>query len=98
MMTSAGTTYADTVNLLLPDGYIPETIPASSTIESKFGTFRTEVKYTPAGEGRPAEIQAVQTMTFVPFKGEPEEYEQYRAFAKEVSNAYSARIVLISSQ
>ena len=37
-------------------------------------------------------------MTFVPFKGEPEEYEQYRAFAKEVSNAYSARIVLISSQ
>lgn len=98
MMTSSGTTYADTVNLILPDGYIPETIPASSTIESKFGTFRTEVKYTPAGEGRPAEIQAVQTMTFVPFKGEPEEYEQYRAFAKEVSNAYSARIVLISSQ
>lgn len=98
MVILSGSTYADTVNLILPKGYVPETTPASSTIVSKFGTFRTEVKYTQATEDRPAEIQAVQTMTFVPFKGEPEEYEQYRDFAKAVSNAYSARIVLISSQ
>ena len=98
MVSSAGSTFADTVNLILPKGFIPETMPESSAVVSKFGTFRTEVKYTPAEDDRPAEIQAVQTMTFVPFKGEPEEYEQYRSFAKEVSKAYSAKVVLISSQ
>ena len=98
IVISSGTTYADTVNVILPSGYIPETLPESSVIESEFGTFRTEVKYTGAEEGRPAEIQAVQTITLVPFKGEAEDYEQYRSFAKEVSKAYTAKVVLISSQ
>lgn len=94
LVSSSGNTYSDTVRVVLPVGYAVETIPTSTEIESRFGVFRTEVTCNPASEDAPSDISVVQTVTLTPFDAPAEEYEAYRAFAREVSKAYSARVVL----
>ena len=78
----------DIVELTIPQGYVVESIPNTSEIVNPFGTFHTQVAQV---DGK---ISIIQTLTLVPGRYPKEEYEQYRAFAKEVTKAYSARIVL----
>ena len=78
----------DVVTVILPEGYVIETIPSTSVISNQFGTLETEVH---SEEGK---IHVVQTLTLNPGRFAAEEYEVYRNFAKEASKAYSGRIVL----
>lgn len=78
----------DVVTLVLPEGYGVETLPSTSVISTCFGTLETEVEHE---DGK---INVVQTLTLNPGRFAPEEYDVYRTFAKDVSKAYSGRIVL----
>ena len=78
----------DVVSLTLPEGYTVESLPESSTISSPFGTLQTSVVFA---DGK---IDVVQTLTMNPGRFSAEEYDLYRTFAKDVSKAYSTRVVL----
>lgn len=78
----------DVVSLTLPEGYTVESLPASATISSPFGTLKTEVTFA---DGK---IDVVQTLTMIPGRFTKEEYDLYRTFAKDVTKAYSTRVVL----
>jgi hypothetical protein len=78
----------DVVTVVLPEGYEVEAIPATAVISTQFGTLETEISQE---DGK---IHVVQTLTMNPGRFAAEEYEVYRTFAKDVSKAYSARIVL----
>lgn len=78
----------DMVSLTLPEGYTVEALPASTTITSPFGTLQTEVTFA---DGK---INVVQTLTMLPGRFSKEEYDLYRTFAKDVTKAYSTRVVL----
>jgi hypothetical protein len=78
----------DVVSLTLPEGYTVESLPASATISSPFGTLQTEIVFA---DGK---IDVVQTLTMNPGRFSAEEYDLYRTFAKDVSKAYSTRVVL----
>lgn len=78
----------DVVSLTLPEGYTVESLPASATISSPFGTLQTEVTFA---DGK---IDVVQTLTMIPGRFTKEEYDLYRTFAKDVTKAYSTRVVL----
>ena len=77
----------DVVSLTLPEGYTVESLPASATISSPFGTLQTEVTFA---DGK---IDVVQTLTMIPGRFTKEEYDLYRTFAKDVTKAYSTRVV-----
>lgn len=87
-------TYADTVCVVIPEGYVPESIPSSMQLDSRFGLFKSDVVYAPSTEKEQGSIKLVQTIRTIPFHAPAEEYASYRNFAKEVSKAYSAKIVL----
>ena len=74
--------------LTLPEGYTVESLPESSTISSPFGNLQTEIFFA---DGK---IHVVQTLTMNPGRFTAEEYDLYRTFAKDVSKAYSTRVVL----
>ena len=78
----------DVVSLTLPEGYTVESLPESSTISSPFGTLQTSVVF--AG----GKIDVVQTLTMNPGRFTAQEYDLYRTFAKDVTKAYSTRVVL----
>lgn len=94
MLNPIGRGTSDTIKVVLPDGYIPEALPQTSSVESKFGTFKTEIVFIPKDENKSASIDIIQTLEYIPFDLPAEDYEMYRVFAKEVSKAYSAKIVL----
>lgn len=78
----------DVVSLTLPEGYTVESLPESSTISSPFGTLQTSVVFA---DGK---IDVVQTLTMNPGRFTAQEYDLYRTFAKDVTKAYSTRVVL----
>ena len=82
----------DRIVLKLPQGYIVESIPSTSTVTSQFGSLRTEVCcYDEDGIRR---IEVRQTLKMNTGRFGSEEYDSYRNFAKEATRAYSSRIVL----
>ena len=82
----------DRIVLKLPQGYIVESIPSTSTVTSQFGSLRTEVCcYDEDGIRR---IEVRQTLKMNTGRFGSEEYDSYRNFAKETTRAYSSRIVL----
>lgn len=85
------TTMSDTVRLVLPTGYIPESLPSSDRIESPFGSFVTEVAY----DEKEGSITLVQTISLFAGRFTKEAYADYRTFARSVSRAYDGRIVLV---
>ena len=85
------TTMSDTVRLVLPTGYIPESLPSSDRIESPFGSFVTEVAY----DEKEGSITLVQTISLFAGRFPKEAYADYRTFARSVSRAYDGRIVLV---
>lgn len=85
------TTMSDTVCLVLPTGYIPESLPSSDRIESPFGSFVTEVAY----DEKEGSITLVQTISLFAGRFPKEAYADYRTFARSVSRAYDGRIVLV---
>lgn len=85
------TTMSDTVRLVLPSGYIPESLPSSDRIESPFGSFVTEVAY----DEKEGSITLVQTISLFAGRFPKEAYADYRTFARSVSRAYDGRIVLV---
>jgi hypothetical protein len=92
-------TYADTVVFVLPQGYVPESMPESSVIESPFGRLATELTYTPAdmASATPGKIVVVQKLELFAGRFSRERYADYRTFARNVSRAYDSKIVLTSN-
>lgn len=84
-----GSTIMDCVSLTVPEGYAIESIPQSGTIECQFGELNTAVLVN----GNT--ISVTQTLKLHPGRYPKEEYATYRTFAKDVSKAYSSKIVLI---
>ena len=84
-----GSTIMDCVSLTIPEGYAIESIPQSGTIECQFGELNTAVLVN----GNT--ISVTQTLKLHPGRYPKEEYATYRTFAKDVSKAYSSKIVLI---
>ncbi|MBQ7899009.1 MAG: DUF3857 domain-containing protein [Bacteroidales bacterium] len=82
-------TIMDCVSLTIPEGYAIESIPQSGTIECQFGELNTAVLVN----GNT--ISVTQTLKLHPGRYPKEEYATYRTFAKDVSKAYSSKIVLI---
>ena len=89
MVIGRGRTLSDTVRIALPDGYEVESVPASDTITSDFGTMETRI----LAEG--GYLNVVQTIVLKSGTFPKESYSEYRNFARDVSKKYSARIVLI---
>lgn len=98
MEVSNGWTISDTVRVELPEGYVVETLPPSSVISTAYGTLTTEVSILPTSGSGNAEvardIMLIQSLTLNSGRFPKEAYAEYRAFAKEVSKAYSCRVVL----
>jgi hypothetical protein len=82
----------DVVTVKLPEGYSVESIPSSSVISNEFGTMQTDVQLSE--DGAVKTLYIVQTVTMHPGRFPKEDYELYRTFAKDISKAYSARVVL----
>ena len=72
--------------------YSIETMPSSSEISTQFGNLQTDVNLIDSeGEKR---LVVSQTLTLLPGRYSKDEYDIYRAFAKDVSKSYSSRVVL----
>lgn len=84
-----GSTIIDSVSLTIPEGYAIESMPESGTIECQFGELGTEVRVDDNV------VSVTQTLKLHPGRYPKEEYASYRTFAKDVSKAYSSKIVLI---
>lgn len=91
MEVDAGMTVADTVSVKLPSGYVPESLPASSIVESQFGRLVTEVSYNEDS----AVVDVVQSLTLYAGRFPKDSYTDYRAFARSVSRSYDGKIVLV---
>ncbi len=91
MEMDAGMTVADTVSVKLPSGYVPESLPASSIVESQFGRLVTEVSYNEDS----AVVDVVQSLTLYAGRFPKDSYTDYRTFARSVSRSYDGKIVLV---
>ena len=91
MEVDAGMTVADTVSVKLPSGYVPESLPASSIVESQFGRLVTEVSYNEDS----AVVDVVQSLTLYAGRFPKDSYTDYRTFARSVSRSYDGKIVLV---
>lgn len=87
----SGGILADTVRVNIPEGYVPEAMPASVRLESRFGIFVSDVTYDEAL----SRIVVSQTIRLNAGRYSRDMYSDYRAFAREVSKAYGARVVLV---
>lgn len=83
----------DVIVLHLPYGYTLEGVPEDVSIDSDFGALTSTIKVSE--DGRTIEIH--QSMKMKPFRKPAEEYGAYRDFARAVGKAYSANIVLKTS-
>ena len=82
---------SDTVRVVLPSGYIPESLPSSDRIESPFGSFVTEVDY----DDEKGSVTVVQSLMLFAGCFPKDAYTDYRTFARSVSRAYDGRIILV---
>lgn len=82
----------DEVSVLLPEGYSVEAMPSTSEISTQFGVLKTDVQLVDAEDGKKMVVS--QTLSLSPGRYSKDEYEVYKTFAKDVSKAYSARVVL----
>jgi hypothetical protein len=82
----------DEVSVLLPEGYSVEAMPSTSEISTQFGVLKTDVQLVDAEGGKKMVVS--QTLSLSPGRYSKDEYEVYKTFAKDVSKAYSARVVL----
>lgn len=90
----SGRTLTDIVRVQLPSGYIPESLPATSKVDSQFGCLMTDVSY----DADSSVLTIVQTLTLYSGRFPKEEYADYRTFARSVSRAYDGKIVLVRKQ
>ena len=91
MEVNAGMTVADTVSVKLPQGYVPESLPASGIVESQFGRLVTEVSY----DEDASVVDLIQSLTLYAGRFPKESYADYRTFARSVSRSYDGKIVLV---
>ena len=84
----SGRIICDTVRVDIPEGYVIESLPSSSTIKSDFGALDTIIS---ADEQYVFIIQKI-----VLYRGifPKEAYPEYRTFARDVTKSYASRIVL----
>lgn len=85
---SIGRTICDTVRVEIPEGYLIESLPSSSSIKSDFGVLDTIV----AADDQ--SVCIVQKIVLNRGVFPKESYPEYRTFARDVTKSYSSRIVL----
>lgn len=78
----------DNICIHIPEGYELESLPESGVIDSPFGSLSVEV----VSDGSVLKVRHILILKKGHFP--KESYEEYRTFAKNVSKAYAARVVL----
>lgn len=87
----SGGMLSDKVIVAVPEGYKLESIPSSERIESPFGVFVSNVTYDDAS----SQIMIDQTIRLNVGRYSKDMYSDYRTFARSVSKAYDAKVVLV---
>lgn len=87
----SGGMLSDKVIVAVPEGYKLESIPSSERIESPFGVFVSNVTYDDAS----SQIMIDQTIRLNVGRYSKDMYPDYRTFARSVSKAYDAKVVLV---
>ncbi len=82
----------DSITVILPKGYKIESSPAPVSIETPWGKYRMEV------ETGMEKVIIVRSLEVVPVHLPAAEYQQWRAFFKEVARADAAMIVLVQQK
>ena len=88
-----GRTYVDSVEFILPEGFVPESMPDPGVVDTPFGKFATEIRYECDDQGL-GRIMVVQTLELIPGRFTKEQYDDYRNFARNVSRIYSSKVIL----
>ena len=82
----------DEVTINLPEGYTIEAKPENVTINNKFGEYKIEYMYEPAGKITYKRVLAINNGSYT-----SDEYENYRLFREKVMRNDNAKIVLIKN-
>lgn len=82
----------DEVTINLPEGYTIEAKPENVTINNKFGEYKIEYIYEPAGKITYKRVLAINNGSYT-----SDEYENYRLFREKVMRNDNAKIVLIKN-
>ncbi|MBI9053520.1 MAG: DUF3857 domain-containing protein [Bacteroidales bacterium] len=81
----------DSINFMIPEGYVIENIPETTVISTKYGEYKTEIVK------KEHSINYKRTLSM--FKGNypPEEYIDFRDFLSQISKADNAKFVLVKN-
>lgn len=85
---NSGRVVCDTICVEIPEGYVIESMPSTSSVKSDFGVLDTIVS---ADERH---VSVVQKIVLNKGTFPKESYPEYRTFARNVSRSYSSRVVL----
>lgn len=88
---SRGQIIFDHYTIRLPDNYIIENLPESTTIASEWGELSSAVVEEPDGS-----ISVTQTFKGYPSRTDKSRYPAFKEFTKSVNKAYSANIVIVA--
>ena len=79
---------SDTITIEIPNNYVVESLPKPTNIDEKFGKFSSSISLNDN------KIHVINQLFFHSGKYETQLYPEFTAFCKEVSNAYSNKIIL----
>ncbi len=79
---------SDTITIEMPKNYIVESLPKPTNVNQKFGNFSSSVSF------KDNRLHIINQLFFHSGKYETQLYPEFVAFCKEVSNAYSNKIIL----
>ena len=82
---------SDKVIVAVQEGYKLESIPSAGRNERPFGVFVSNVTYDDAS----SQIMIDQTIRLNVGRYSKDMYSDYRTFARSVSKAYDAKVVLV---
>lgn len=83
---------ADSITIVLPEGYKVESSPSPIEVQTAYGNYHLDVK-TETGK-----MIIVRKLEVLPVRIPAEEYQQWRAFFKEVAKADASMVVLVEQK
>ncbi|BEG99565.1 DUF3857 domain-containing protein [Bacteroides sedimenti] len=88
ILVNSGFLDSDTITLEIPKNYVIESLPKLPVMEKKFGKFSSII--SPMGD----KIVIINQLSLLSGEYDAEQYPEFAAFCKEVSNAYASKIIL----
>lgn len=86
IVLKSGICQIDSISLFVPDNYIWESVPTPVNLESKFGSFKTEIKQ----DG--TTLNYVQTLELLPGHYPVSDFEEIKKFYNQIENIQSKNI------